>query len=280
MEFTATLSPEGAVQLRGRVGSEISRQTADSFARAHFGFDAVYTAARVDDALPADWGVRALAGLEVLSMLASGAVRVLPDAVHVTGQTGRQDAGAAIAGLLGEKLGDDESFEIDVTYVERLDPTLGIPSPEECEAGVVEIIGDRKLTFEPGSATLDASAENILDELADLLKLCGEIPMEIGGHTDSQGRESMNRQLSRDRAQAVYDALRLRLVPVKTYRVRGYGEADPIADNDTEDGREANRRIEFRLIAPEPEEAPVQTGDEGSGGEDAVGAEGTRNDQD
>jgi OOP family OmpA-OmpF porin len=62
----------------------------------------------------------------------------------------------------------------------------------------------------------------------------------------------MNQQLSQDRAQAVVDALRQRRVLTASYEVRGYGEEQPIASNDTEEGREANRRIEFKLRRPEP----------------------------
>jgi OOP family OmpA-OmpF porin len=249
-EFTATLAPEGGVQLRGRLTSEVARQTADSYARALFGSDAVYTAARVDDGLPRDWPVRSLTALEALGALSNGAVTVTPDLLTISGNTGNTEAASEIATLLTEKLGERARFDIDVTYVEQLDPSLGIPTPEECEARIVDIIGDRKITFEPGSATLDASAKDILDELAELLKTCGDIPIEIGGHTDSQGREVMNQQLSQDRAQSVLEALRGRLVPVASYTVQGYGEATPIADNGTEEGREANRRIEFKLLKP------------------------------
>ncbi|WHZ36190.1 OmpA family protein [Sagittula sp. MA-2] len=260
-DFTATLSPEGKVQLRGRLTTEIARQTADSYARARFGSEAVYTAARLADNLPSDWPVRTLAGLEALSMLANGSVTVTPDDVIVTGQTGNQEASAQIAKLLAGKLGENATFDIDVTYVERLDPTLGIPSPEQCVGMIKEVVGTRKINFEPGSATLDISARDILDELADLLKTCGDIPLEIGGHTDSQGRESMNQQLSRDRAQSVLDALRGRRVPVRMYEVKGYGEEQPIADNGTEEGREANRRIEFKLLIDELEEAVAEAED-------------------
>ncbi len=278
-EFVATLSPEGEVQIRGRIGSEISRQTADSFARARFGSAAVYTAARIDQSLPSDWSVRVLAALEVLSMLSNGAVLVTEDEISVSGNTGRQNAEAEISGLLTSKLGEGTGYDLAITYVKRLDPTLGLPSPEECEAQIVEIIGDRKIAFEPGSATLDSSGKDILDELADLLKKCGDIPLEIGGHTDSQGRESMNQELSRDRAQSVLDGLRDRLVPVRDYTVTGYGEANPIAPNDTEEGREANRRIEFKLLRPAPIEEVATTleqVEEQSGAEDAA-AEGTAN---
>lgn len=253
-EFTATLSPEGSVQLRGRVRSEIARQTADSLARALFTSASVYTAARVDETLPANWSPRVLAGLEALGGLSNGVVRVTPDLVSLSGNTGNRDAEDEISGLLADKLGEAGEFEISVTYQEKLDPTLGIPTPEECEAQIVEIIGDRKINFEPGSANLDASAKDVMDDIAELLKLCGDIPLEIQGHTDSQGRESMNEQLSQDRAQAVLDALRNRRVLTASYRVKGYGEMQPIADNGTEEGREANRRIAFRLIRPEPVE--------------------------
>lgn len=251
-EFTATRSPEGDVQLRGRINSEIARQTADSFARAAFGSSTVRMTARVDETLPADWSNRVLAGLEALSRLSNGVVVVTPDALSISGNTGNQNASSDIAGLLAEKLGESEGFEIDVAYQEKLDPLLGIPTPEECEAQIVEIIGDRKITFEPGSATLDTATRDIMDEIAELLQLCGEIPLVIAGHTDSQGRETMNLQLSQDRAQAVVDALRDRRVLTSSYEVRGYGEEQPIATNDTEAGREANRRIEFKLRRPEP----------------------------
>ncbi|MGR3494421.1 OmpA family protein [Citreimonas sp.] len=250
-DFVATRSPEGVVQLRGRLADMRARQTVESFAKAQFGSTSVHMAAREDETVPEDWSVRALAAVEALAMLSNGAARVTADTVTVSGRTGRPEASTDIAALLADKLGDGTAFEIEVEYVEQLDPARGLPTPEECQGLIVEIIGDRKITFEPGSARLDASAEDILDELAELLKQCGDIPLEIAGHTDSQGREEMNQELSRDRAQSVRDGLRERLVPVRAYTAVGYGETRPIADNDTEEGREANRRIEFTLIEAE-----------------------------
>ncbi len=72
--------------------------------------------------------------------------------------------------------------------------------------------------------------------------------MEIGGYTDSQGREEMNTSLSQQRADSVRAALLARRVLTGNISSKGYGEADPIADNDTAEGREANRRIEFKLL--------------------------------
>jgi OOP family OmpA-OmpF porin len=73
--------------------------------------------------------------------------------------------------------------------------------------------------------------------------------MEIGGHTDAQGSEEGNRALSQTRAEAVLLALQGRQVDVSALTAVGYGESRPIADNETEAGREANRRIEFTLLA-------------------------------
>ena len=251
-EFVATLSPEGQVQLRGRVSNENLRRMAESYAQASFGADAVQVGARLDESLPGDWAVRVLAGLEALSNLSNGAVTITPTEVSVSGNTGKKDANTKIASLLAEKLGEAQSFEIDVTYQEKLDPVANIPEPEECVAEIKDIITASKIAFEPGSATIDASALGTINDIAEILKLCGAIRLEIQGHTDSQGREVMNQQLSQARAQSVLNELRARRVLTSTYSARGYGETQPIADNKTEDGREANRRIEFELIRPAP----------------------------
>ncbi|MGI3168862.1 OmpA family protein [Pseudooceanicola sp. C21-150M6] len=247
-EFIATYSPEGQVQLRGRIRDELSRTAADSYAKAEFGVDAVYFAARLDDTLPEVWSIRVLAGLQALAQLNNGVVTVKPDRIAVSGNTGDKNSSAEIARLLSERLGDGQDFDIDVTYEEKLDPLLGIPTPEECLADVQAIQNDRKINFEPGSATVTADSVSILNDIADILKTCGQIRMEIAGFTDSQGRESMNLQLSQDRADTVLAQLRDRRVKTRDMLSRGYGEENPIADNQTEEGREANRRIEFSLI--------------------------------
>lgn len=258
-EFTATLSPEGLVQIRGRVASELARETVDSFAKARFTSDAVHTTARVVEGLPRDWSLRVLTGVEALSYLSNGSVMVKPDEVTVNGNTGRKDANAMISSFLSDKLGEGEQFSIDVTYKEELDPIASLPTPDECEADIAEILTERKINFEPGSSRLDAAGVAIMDDIATILKECGDIRMEIGGHTDSQGREIMNQNLSQERAQTVLNELRKRRVLTSSFTAKGYGESQPIADNDTEEGREANRRIEFRLIRPKPVEEEQTT---------------------
>ncbi|WP_299352569.1 OmpA family protein [uncultured Shimia sp.] len=251
-EFTATLSPEGLLQLRGRLPDELSRQTTSNFARARFGSDAVYMAARIDDALPATWSLRVMAGLDALAQLHNGVMTMTPDSLNVRGTTGDAEANARISQMLADRLSQTDSFSIDVTYQEALDPVALLPTPEECELAVREILKDKKISFEPGSGTLDETAGPIIDEIAQVLIDCSGVQLEIQGHTDSQGREEMNLALSQTRAQSVLNALHDRRILTGSFLAQGYGETNPIADNDTDEGREANRRIEFVLVRPEP----------------------------
>ncbi|MEX0337434.1 MAG: OmpA family protein [Arenibacterium sp.] len=259
-EFTATLSPEGLVQLRGRLNDEEARQMADSYAKARFGSASVYTAARTADGLPPDWPVRVLTGIEALSWLTNGVVTVTPDNVDLRGVTEREDAKADIAGLLSDRLGGAEAYQLDITYRAPPPPAEEIMTPEMCEAEIAETQSSfGKITFEPGSATIAAESQVTMEEIAEILRECGEIKLEIQGHTDSQGRTSMNQELSQSRAQSVLNELRARRILTSTYIAKGYGESEPIADNKTAEGREENRRIEFRLILPPPTEETETT---------------------
>lgn len=252
-EFVATLSAKGQAQLRGRLSGDNLREVADSYARASFGSKNVYTATRQVEDLPGDWPARVLAGLEALSKLAEGSVTVKPNTLIVRGVTERKNASAEISGLLVDKLGEAETFELDITFREPPKPKNIAPTAEECQAQLAKIQKGGKITFEPGSAKITGGSRQTMSAIVKILDRCGEIPLEIQGHTDSQGREEMNQKLSQQRADAVLAELRARRVLTATYKAVGYGITKPIADNGTAAGREANRRIEFRLIRSDAE---------------------------
>lgn len=253
-EFVATRSPEGQVQLRGRVTDARTRAAVESYAQARFGSKSVYGAARLDEELPNGWPLRVLAGVEALAELNHGSVVVQENYVDVRGHTGNPDASANIARLLSEKLGASQDYGIDVTYEKKLDPVASLMKPAECVDEINGVLAERKITFAPGSVELDTSGRAVVDRLAEILKTCDKARIEIAGHTDSQGRETMNQSLSQSRADAVLQGLIERRVSTQGLTAKGYGEAAPIASNDTEEGREANRRIEFTLIVPEKTE--------------------------
>ncbi len=251
-EFTATLSQTtGRVELRGRMPDEMQRNVVDNFAKATFGADKVYQAAVLDAGLPGGWPVRVLAGLEALGELDGGDLIVRADTVQVTGVTGNTESKARISQILSGKLGQGQTFKVDVTYDRKLDPIASLPTPAECAARVDGVLKTNKIVFEPASTEIDGNAGKIMGLLAAALDKCANLRMEIGGHTDNDGSEESNLSLSQARADAVLIALLGRQVDVSGFVAKGYGESVPIADNDTEEGREKNRRIEFTLVTPE-----------------------------
>ena len=256
-QFTATLAPEGGVQLRGRLADERMRDMVEAFAKARFGAANVQVAARLDGDVPPNWGARVLAGLGALGEINNGSLIVEPERLILSGVTGYQGARQEISRQLSERLGQGAVFSVDVRYDQRLDPSLGLPSPEECVSAANALLERAKISFAPGASEITPEAGRRLDGLAEVLKDCGGHPIEVGGHTDSQGRAEGNLALSQSRAESVLRGLGERGVPLESMTAKGYGATDPIADNGTETGREANRRIAFRLITPEQPEAPV-----------------------
>lgn len=254
-EFVAALSPEGVLNLHGRLTDERTRDAVQAYARARFGWGAVQMGARLDESLPEGWPLKTLAAIEALSELDSGTVTVRPDRIELRGVTGNAEASDTVSRILSDKLGQGADFSVNVTYDESLDPASQIPTPERCEGWIRDILAEGQITFAPGSARIDDEAASTLDQIADVMRECGALEMEIGGHTDSQGSADGNLALSQRRADSVLDALMARQVLISGLVAKGYGEENPIADNATAAGREANRRIEFRLLSridPEP----------------------------
>ncbi|WP_234981488.1 OmpA family protein [Fontimonas thermophila] len=95
---------------------------------------------------------------------------------------------------------------------------------------------------------LTEASRKILDEVAESLKNQPNVRVEIGGHTDSIGNDAYNHILSQQRAEAVRQYLISRGVSGDRLVAMGYGEFRPVASNETPEGREQNRRVEFKLI--------------------------------
>ncbi len=124
---------------------------------------------------------------------------------------------------------------------------------DNCNAQSAAALETDSISFVTGSATLDAKSMRAINAVASILRKClseTDMNVEIGGHTDSQGGEDLNRELSQSRAEAVRVALISRGVSDAGIVAKGYGEAEPIADNETEEGRKANRRTTITWFAP------------------------------
>lgn len=105
----------------------------------------------------------------------------------------------------------------------------------------------RGVTFLLNKATLTEEGRTTLDAVADTLKQQDNLKVEIAGHTDSIGSESYNTLLSQQRADSVRTYLIGKGIEDRRMTAVGYGELEPVAGNDTDEGRKANRRVEFRI---------------------------------
>ncbi len=126
------------------------------------------------------------------------------------------------------------------------------PEPEPEERAVmredkIELM--QTVQFETGNAVLLEESKSLLDEVAKLLQDAPEITkVRVEGHTDSVGGRSLNQRLSRERAQSVKAYLVSQGVDRDRLVTRGFGMSQPVADNDTEEGRYRNRRVEFTIL--------------------------------
>jgi outer membrane protein OmpA-like peptidoglycan-associated protein len=126
----------------------------------------------------------------------------------------------------------------------------------DIEGARIERIGEGiKITFDSGilfaydRADLESEARLNLTRLATILNKYDDTDILLEGHTDSDGSADYNLGLSRRRAQSVNDFLTGLEVDPARFTVKGYGEEQPIASNDTPDGRALNRRVEVAIMA-------------------------------
>ena len=107
----------------------------------------------------------------------------------------------------------------------------------------------KNIFFDVSKATLRDESTSELERLAKLLNDIPTLKIEISGHTDSKGADDYNKKLSDNRAKAVVDYLISKGIFTERLTYKGYGKDQPIASNDTEDGRQQNRRTEFKVLS-------------------------------
>ena len=152
------------------------------------------------------------------------------------------------------------------------DEITPLPADEAaCSAEIARILSDEPIEFELGSSRISEPSADVVAEIADTLRGCGDgATFEIAGHTDDRGPAEVNQRLSEERATSVMDALVEAGIEGVEFVARGYGPDQPIADNDTVEGRARNRRIEVTLVEPQDDAAAEEVPADTSAPEDAA----------
>ncbi|MCK9997170.1 MAG: OmpA family protein [Candidatus Krumholzibacteria bacterium] len=134
--------------------------------------------------------------------------------------------------------------------------TDGCPIPDpvvEFEVLNTNDITSSQISFGLDSAVADGGHDSFLEGIGSALSGWRDMKVEIAGHADDTGSEAYNQKLSEERAMSVMETLKTDYPDIQDdqCRVVGYGESRPIADNTTEEGRAANRRVEFKVLNAE-----------------------------
>lgn len=143
---------------------------------------------------------------------------------------------------VGELLG----IEIEDRSVEFTNAVETAISTEDTEDDVIHL---RHLFFETGSARLTEDSKHELQNIIAAMQKYPTMNIELAGHTDNTGTEEENQNLSQRRADAARNYLINKGVDGNRMTAVGYGQFDPVAANDTADGRQQNRRTEMRIIS-------------------------------
>lgn len=101
------------------------------------------------------------------------------------------------------------------------------------------------INFESGQAEIKEESQPVIDQIVAMMNDNPDLKLKVEGHTDAVGDDESNMQLSKDRADAVVQAMEEAGIDAARITAEGFGESKPIGDNDTEDGRAKNRRVEL-----------------------------------
>lgn len=204
-----------------------------------------------------DWLPLVTQAISGLSVLELPGMQVSDGIMTVMGRTSDQALADSIVSDISEAI-EGLRIESEVAYIPPLEVQSGAGDAiveevvtkeaiDQCEQRLDAQMEGKRIEFASSSALISENSSPILLSLLQELKDCPEVLIEVSGHTDSSGNNASNLVLSEQRAQAVVDYLVSAGVPESRLQARGYGSDQPVAGNETIEGRAENRRIEFNI---------------------------------
>ena len=181
----------------------------------------------------------------------------------VGGIIGKKKGNTAIGAIIGATVGGTAGALIG-KYMDRQAKEL----EKEIEGAEVERVGegilitfDSGLLFEFGSYKLSSATRENLANLSETLKEYQDTEVRIEGHTDNVGSDDYNQKLSEKRANAVSSYIKGKGISSSRLQIEGYGESQPVETNETDSGRQANRRVEIAIFANDELKKKAKSGE-------------------
>ncbi len=159
-------------------------------------------------------------------------------------------AGGATGAIIGRKMdkaAEDLQRDMKNAKVERVGEGI-------------KITFDSGILFDTNSSTLRAASLSEIDKMAEVLQKYPDTNVLVEGHTDASGSDAINQPLSERRAQAVAGEAIAKGVSASRITTQGYGSTQPIGDNSTAEGKQANRRVEIAIYANEKMKKAAEDG--------------------
>lgn len=172
-----------------------------------------------------------------LKAVTQGELRVQGNAVTLKGNVSGDSTRQAIQSNLSSGLNASYNFKNELKTVQSEQNLLD------------QTLANRIVEFESGSSRLTATGLNLLNEMAAALNKLGQAKVVIIGHTDGQGNRQSNIVLSKERADEVKAYLVQKGIAADSLSTEGMGPDQPVAPNNTDEGRRRNRRIQFKLAS-------------------------------
>ena len=166
------------------------------------------------------------------------------------GKGGNGAMGAVLGGVIGGVAGGVIGNKMD-KQAREIETALPGAQVERVGEGIKLVLGENSVRFDTNKSTLTTTAKANLDKLVPVFKSYADTDIVIYGYTDSTGSAEYNLNLSQQRAISVEKYLESKGLNMLRFKMVGMGIADPIATNDTPEGRSQNRRVEFAITANE-----------------------------
>lgn len=166
------------------------------------------------------------------------------------GKGGNGALGAVLGGVIGGVAGGVIGNKMD-KQAREIETALPGAQVERVGEGIKLVLGENAVRFDTNKSTLTVAAKANLDKLVPVFNQYPDTNIQIYGYTDSTGTPEYNLKLSDQRAASVKSYLAGKGLSASRFVTTGMGIADPIATNDTPDGRSKNRRVEFAITANE-----------------------------